>query len=525
MKRVLIGAILLASSVFFPVSAAPSQALLEQGVEAFKSQNYKSAELLFRKCIEADDDNNETAWFYLARSLYGQKRYKDSIFEFNRFLVNCRSIELCSESRFWIAESYFNMSEYLKAIEEYKRFLSQNRQKDSPLVPLSHERIGEIYLRQSRYDEAVIEWQSAYDSHKQEDKKAAIQLRITDALFLNKKYDDAESVLAVLVSNRDQLISCQASILLGRISSLKGKPRIALRYYSRIPDSLSSSAPYSDVLYFKGIAYLEIDEKNSAKTFLQTFISVGKNSLWFNHARFEIARMNSVQNAADSIAVMEDVRKMTGDRDLRIDVSLELSRLYAAQGRAADGISFLEEVRNIDDPERRKTILFELGNSYISIKNFDAAEKVFSDMASMYSFDKDADKIQFLLSVVYLKKGDGEKATDGFKKINDINPFSNYLTEANFYIASAQFEQGNYLNALKFLEEYLTTKNPDKKYEAAVLQLKSNIRLSDYAGAERSASGIIKKYSDRLGVDAAVLEFISFAYSAEKDPAVYENFI
>jgi len=515
----------LAAAVLSISLGANSQALLEQGMEAFKSSNYKNAELLFRKCIEADDENTEKAWFFLARSLYSQKKYKDAIFEFNRFLLNCRSVDLCTESRFWIAESYYNTSDSIRAIEEYKRFISQNKDQGIVLVSLSHERIADLYARQMRYDEAIIEWKLAADSTSQSERKTAISLRIADAFFLSKKYDESEALLGVMALDRDPLVAAQSNILLGRINAQRGKPRVAMRFYSRVPDSMTATPPCSDVLYFKALAFIDLEDKESAKSFLQSFINVSKNSAWFLHARFRLASLSAAQNPADSIAVMTDIMKTAADSDLKIDLSIELEKLFVLQNRAGEGIAALEEVRQIGDSDRQKDLLYELGSAYLAVRNFDAAENVFTEMMNRYSFDKDADKIQFQLAVVYLRKGDSVKAADSFQKISSINPFSIYLGEANYYMASAQFDQGNYKAAISFLGEYLKNQNGDKRYDSYLLQLKSFIKLKDYPDAEKTAGNISRRYYDHVGVDLVLMDFIHFAYDFRQDSSYYENLI
>jgi TolA-binding protein len=130
--------------------------LFEQAMEAFKSGNYGNAQLIFRKVIDNDDLYRDRSWFHLSLSIFYQKKYDSAIFEFNRFLLNCSTANLCSESRFWIAESHYNLKDYLKAIEEYKKFISQKS--NDQLILTAIDRIGDIYFIQGRYDEAVIEW-------------------------------------------------------------------------------------------------------------------------------------------------------------------------------------------------------------------------------------------------------------------------------------------------------------------------------------------------------------------------------
>ena len=526
MKRAaaaLIACIVMSAAV--QLYGANSQALLEQGMEAFNSANYKNAELLFRKCIDEDDDNAEKAWFYLARSLFSQKRYKDAIFEFNRFQVNSRTIELSIESRFWIAECWYSTSELIKAIEEYKRFLSQNKDKSNPLISVSHERIADIYARQQRYDEAVIEWKLASESLTQEDRKNALSLRIAEAVFRGGKADESESLLVPLTTNKDQSVAAQAGMLLARIALQRGKYRAALWYLSRVPDSLIMTPPFSDTLYFRGMAYLSLDEKDTAKTAFQNFINTGKSSQWYNSARFRLAKLSAAQNPSDSIGVMEDIRSSGTDRELAVDLAIELEKMYQLQGMPEKGIPFLEEVRTVAGEDRLKEVLHELGAAYLSARNYAAAESIYANMLDKYKFDRDADGIQFQLAVVHLRKGDSATASAEFQRISTLNPFSTYIGESNYYLASARFEQNDFKGALKYLDEYLRNQNADKRYEANLLQLRSFIRLSDYPGAERTAGTILRRFSDRVGVDLVLLEFIEFSWSAKQDPSYYENFI
>jgi TolA-binding protein len=55
-------------------------------MEAFKSGNYRSSELLLRKITDNGvSEYKDRAWFYLALSIYNQKKYESAVFEFNRF--------------------------------------------------------------------------------------------------------------------------------------------------------------------------------------------------------------------------------------------------------------------------------------------------------------------------------------------------------------------------------------------------------------------------------------------------------
>jgi len=86
--------LLILFSLFSADASQDAESMFEQGIEAFNSGNYGSSELIFRKIIESSDDEiGDRAWFYLSRSIYHQKKYKSSIFEFNNlFVLICISL-------------------------------------------------------------------------------------------------------------------------------------------------------------------------------------------------------------------------------------------------------------------------------------------------------------------------------------------------------------------------------------------------------------------------------------------------
>ena len=107
--------------------AQNSDVLFQQAMEAYRSSNFGSAELIFRKLVERRDGYEEQAGYHLGLCLFRQNRLDAAIFEFNRFILTSRTQELAVQSRYYIAESLYLKRDFIKAIEEYKRFLSQGR--------------------------------------------------------------------------------------------------------------------------------------------------------------------------------------------------------------------------------------------------------------------------------------------------------------------------------------------------------------------------------------------------------------
>lgn len=504
-----IAIILLFCSPAFP--AVNSQSLFEQGMKAFASGNYGSSELLFRKLIDnGGDEHRDRAWFYLAMSIFHQKKYKSAIFEFNRFLLICTANELCSRSRYWIAESNFLLKKYIQSIEEFRRFISAS--KDTSMIHAAHVRIGDIYFIQSRYDEAIIEWQKARERKIDDDKDNLLLLKIGEAYFLNKNYDEVFTLLAPLVfSARDVRIEARARLLVGRVYQLKDNHKKALRAFKGIPNTLYREDPYFNVQYFRALSLLAIGDISSARYQLEAFILIGMDSEWYYEAKYELGRiLIRMGKEKRGIELLEEVRNATSKMELRSQSALVLSKIFLKRN-PEHAIPYLEDSASLNDPAEQKNVLLLLGNAYIEAKRFEDAERILELIMDKYPYENDIDHVQFLLSRVYLEKGNIEKAVEGFKRIRELNPFSRYVNESLFYLALSHYRNHKEELSLEFIKKYLALKKTEKRYDAYILLLNIYLSRNDTKNSKKIITLIIKDYAYKKGVDSVIYEFASLA--------------
>ncbi len=505
-------------------SVVNSQSLFEQGMNAFTSRNYGSSELLFRKLIDKGSDGyKDRAWFYLALSIFHQKKYKSAIFEFNRFLLICTTHELCSQSRYWIAESNFLLNKYIKSIEDFKRFISTS--KNRSMILSAHIRIGDIYYIQSRYDEAIIEWEKARDKNKDDHQNSLLMLKIGEAYFLNENYDGVLKLLEpLIIAQRDVRIESTARLLIGRVYQLKNKHKKALRAFRGIPDSLLREDPYYNVQYFRALSLLEIGDISSARPQLESFILIGMHSEWYYDAKYELGRiMINLGNERRGIALLEEVRNSTSKMELRSKSALVLSKIFLKRD-PEDAIPYLEDSASLNDPAEQKNVLLLLGNAYIEAKRFEDAERILELIMDKYPYENDIDHVQFLLSRVYLEKGNVEKAVSGFNKVRELNPFSIYINESFFYLALAHYKDGKQQLALEFIKKYLSFKKTKKKYDAYILLLNIYLSRNDIKNSRKTIKIITRHYSRKKGVDAIIYNF-AMSTRDNRDRQKYLNFI
>jgi len=509
MKRailIILTAIVLCRGTAFPAQNAQSH--YDQGVEAFKSGNYGSAELLFRKVVESSDNSEfrDRAWFYLALAVFNQKKYKAAIFEFNRFLLACTTQELCTESRFWIAEAHFNLKEFIRAIDEYKRFMGQG--KGTPLAVSARDRIAEIYFLQGRYDEAVIEWKEATNISTNALANNQRVVRIGDALFLNQNYDEALSVLeSLLASKSEKPVEAQARLLMGRIYQIKNRHNDALRMFFEIPDSLLDEAPFYEAQYYKATSSLAMGDLYSAKLYLESFILIGKKSDLYYNAKYEMGKILLGEGREkEGIESLEEVRNSTRKMGLRSLAALALSEIYLRRN-PRDAIPYLEDAVSLEDPKDQKNAMLSLSRAYIDAGRLEDAERILGLLMNTYAEQRDIDLVQYLISRVSLERDDPDRAIQGFEKILAKQDNSEYFRESLFYAAQAFTKKGNGPRALELARRYLQYPDARKKYEAYELLVFGSLAANDLAGAEQAMNAIVGGYMGEKGVDEVIYRY------------------
>jgi tetratricopeptide (TPR) repeat protein len=502
------------------------QSLYEQGTEAFRTGNYGSSELLFRKIIDSGDgaEYRDRAWYYLALSIFNQKKYKDAIFEFNRFLLICTAQDLCHESRYWIAESNFYLKNYIKAIEEFKRFIAQSR--NEMLTVAALDRIGEIYFLQARYDEAVIEWKEAINRNTNVSQNSQRVVWIGRALFLNEDYDQALDLLESFVSARgDRTHEAQARMVIGRIYQMKNRHREALKAFYGIPESMLRESPYCDAQYFKAMSSIALGDTYSAKSFLESFLLIGKTSEWYYHAKYELGGILLRQNnEKEGIEILEEVRNATRVMALRSRAALALSRIYLKRNQV-EAIPYLEDAVSLPDQEEQRDALSLLARVYVDVRRYEDAERILSLLINTYPENEGNDQVQFLIARVALERNDPDAAIVGFNRIRSINPSSPYLREAVFYIGLAHALKNEHAPAIELLNRYIATPGAEKKYDALARLLELHIGASDIRNAEKTAQIIQSGYARQEGVEKVLYSFALALGQKGGNPARYLQFV
>jgi len=483
--------------------AVESRNIFNQGVEAFKAGNYASAELLFGKTKDNNDDYRDRAWFFLARTIFQQGKYKSAIFEFNSFLTKCRTENLRLESRFWIGESYFNLNENLKAIEEYKRFLEKSE--DTDLIITAHDRIATLYFKQQRYEESIIEWENAIKSSSDKEQNAGLVLKIGHALFKNEKYENALERLNPLLSARiESKKKGEIRLIIGRIYQLQNDHKKALTTFNAIPSELAEIYPFYDMYYLRALSHIQLDKVNLAKSDLELFYIIGKKSDFYYDGVYQYGKILLNSSKPESgIEILEKVWESQEKIDLSVRSALLMADFYIEKD-PRKSIKYLEKFKTYEDEELKKNILITLSKAYIKNENYDTAESQLKFYLDKYPYDQNIDEVKFLQARILLEKGDSENATIIFNDLKRNNPFSKFLNDSDYYLALVSYKKGKINESISLLKRYISVKDINYNFEAHRLLTELYLETEDVKNAEKEISLLVASFPNYTGVDKLV---------------------
>ncbi|MCL1910906.1 MAG: tetratricopeptide repeat protein [Leptospirales bacterium] len=494
-------------------SAPASEAMLEQGIEALKAGNYSSAELIFRRLVTSDEaEIKDMAWFYLAQSIFYQKNYRSSIYEFTSYLNKCKTLALCQESRYWLGESYYYLKEYNTAIEEYKRYISKN--KNERLAQYAIDRIAAIYFEQKRYDEAIMEWEKAVNQSSDQNMNAVRTLNIGKTLYLTNKSDEALNRLTPLLSLAGNLpIVSAARIIIGRIYQADGNHAKALALFNAIPEDVLKTAPYSEARYYKALSLINRGEILNAKSQLQIFLAIVQDEPLRFNALYELGLLNMRSGETERGLDQLNEAKKTDDPALRLSVNKYLGNYYMDKNPSL-ARTYLEDSPDTGTSDARD-IQILLAKAYITEKRFTDAEKILSLYQTKYPYDKNIDQVKFLTARIYIEKKQTENAAAIFEDLKQNYPFFENMKEIDLYTAMGCYNDGDYQRAVNLLNVYLKRNDIESRYDGVKLMAESYIAMNNLNMARTYVNMVVNNYINKAGaVDVIFLFAVS---STEKN--------
>ncbi len=374
---------------------------------------------------------------------------------------------------YWRGEAYYRMGNYNNAATDFQQFTQSANTSDENYT-LGWYNLGYSRYKQQQYAQAVNAFQkyTQVEVDKKRPEYSDALNRIGDSYYFNRSFAEAERYYSQATEANPataDYAAYQRAFVMGLQRNYQGKINTLDNLMSRFPDSQY----FDDALYEKSRALTMMGRENEAINMLQKLVSEYSNSPLASQAGVQLGQLYyNNNNHQQSISAFKSViNNFPGSDDAR-SALISLETVY----RDVNDIDAYVKYANSLPGGLRITTSRQDSLTYLAaegqyMKGSKAdAEIALTRYIQSYpngAYNSDAN---YHLGVIADERGNKQQAAAHFRKVIDASS-AKYLENALAYTAKAEYEIGNYRQA-----------------------------LADYSRMAASARNIVNKQTGLLGV-------------------------
>jgi len=202
---------------------------------------------------------SQEAYFRLGNYYYNQKRYKETIEEFNKIIQFFPQSPLLSESYYWMGWSYFKLNDYKKAREYFNKVEEDEENLD--MGQRAKFMAAESWYNLKDYQNAREAYRKFIEMYPEGDFSANAQYAIAWTYLENKEYKSSIEEFKKLISiYPDSKFTEEAQFRVGKNYFLSGDKNMAKVELGKFINSYSNSSFRAEAMYLLSQIYLQEED-------------------------------------------------------------------------------------------------------------------------------------------------------------------------------------------------------------------------------------------------------------------------
>ncbi len=151
------------------IKKAYQRVALNRGIEFFRDLNFENAIQLFNKSLEYGEQSNELralAYYWRGDANFRLGNGDEALADYRKFqtVPGAANLKEYPVSNYNIGYTMFNKEEYQSAIPWFNKYTGGKIDRSSQLLTDAYNRLGDCYFSESRYSEAISNYEKAYVS-------------------------------------------------------------------------------------------------------------------------------------------------------------------------------------------------------------------------------------------------------------------------------------------------------------------------------------------------------------------------
>ncbi len=151
------------------IKKAYQRVALNRGIEFFRDLKFMEAIQLFDKSLEYGDQSNvfwALAYYWRGEANFRLGKSDLAVVDYKKFqsIPGAAKLKEYPISNYNIGYNYFNKEQYELAIPWFLKYFEGRTDKSSPLYTDAYNRLGDCNFADSRYDDAIANYEKAYEA-------------------------------------------------------------------------------------------------------------------------------------------------------------------------------------------------------------------------------------------------------------------------------------------------------------------------------------------------------------------------
>ena len=482
--------------------------LFWMGETYLKGSDYKKAEEYYKKVIQQYPKSMyiPQVQYSLGWLFFDTERFDEARKHFKIVMTQYKNHQLKEDSLFKFSETEYKLKEYKSAITFFKKY--DIEYPNSQRKPNVYSYIGESYYYLSKFRQAIDYYQRA----------------------LENSYNET-----LLSSSDDSLRFTTISNIAW--SYLKEKEYIMAEQYFREAETFDHDKNYhwDDIYMGWATLYTETGDYDKALEVYNNLITLFPESSRIKDALLGKGNIlyviqdykKAITHYKDVIERVIEVSSVSEDFYEKVYFSLAWAEL-----KSGDIDSSVETFLNVKNKTKNRIVkvsaLTQIGDAYQDINQLEKAINIYDQVLREFSESPYTDYVQYRQGIALLKNKNIDAAKAAFQMIKSNFPNSQYLKEADYYLAVASFQQHHWIYAKEHLQNFI--KNSDDKddvlVEAYHLLALVDFNMSNYKEALNTFGRIVDDFSEhKLLVQSSQLNIAKCLYKLGNEKEALKKFL
>jgi len=505
----------------YPASPLVRDATLRLAAINFRQRDYARARARLAQVNPATARQKHEWLFLMAEVEYWTGNYDQALERYRELLKEFPHGEFSRQAHFGLANTYLNLNKLNEAKQEFRLVTDRN---DS-LAQVALYQIGVIALLLDNTSEAVTAFEELterfpYDAYTDNAYFQMGMMRYRTRQFAEGR---RQFQLAARLFPESE-IRPDAYRMLGEASLAVGDMRNAQFAFGQARKLLMESPSkqneslLAEVRLKEGIALYHLGRFNTSAERFEEFIRdhrnhprLGDGHFWRGEALYQAGKFEEAEQAfAAAIPLLKKDNPRRAEALYGHAWALFEQKKFRKALTAFD--RFIEE-----NPRSERTVDARLrqADCYFFLRDYDAANQLYANLAEVKSDPRLAEYAAFQLGLSFIQRGDTDRGIEHLRNFLHRHPNSVYVEVVQFNIAWAYFSREHYTRAL---EEFRLFERlyPESQLMPRVLLNSGDAlyNLAQYDSARVYYRRVIEEYPNSLLVPDAT-NGLQFTYRAQ----------